>query len=211
MFTARKVASMQRRSPRLLERARASMPPPVVVRDFLSDSDIADLFAFASSLRVVDGEGLVRYGSGHVALFLHHGGAFASAHPALLRKMLTTARNCAHDAGLCSHAVALNVRCVEMHLYQEGGGLTTSGHYDQGSILTFSVQLSPPGPRESGGRFSTSDASGVESVHELGRGDAILFRSEQVHNVSTLARGAERNSLVIELWQGRECSIDRFK
>ena len=36
-------------------------------------------------------------------------------------------------------------------------------------------------------------------AHELGRGDAIVFNSEKVHNVSPITRGV-RVALVLELW-----------
>ena len=212
-------AAQQSRSPRLLECMRTKLPPPIVVRGFLSEADIDDIFSFGREMQVVDGMGLVRYGSTHVALWLHHGGvcddgiwrSFEASHAVLLEKMLSRVRRCAHDAGLCLPSIHLNVRCIELHLYKAGGGLTDTGHYDQGSVLTLSVQLSPPGPNKNGGRFSTTDAYGVETVHELARGDAIIFCSEQVHNVSTLASGTERNSLVIELWEGRTNRRDRFK
>lgn len=92
-----------------------------------------------------------------------------------------------------------------------GGGLEDSGHCDVGSSLTLSVQLSKPsGGPEGGGRFTTTDASGVVTTHELERGDAVLFCSEYVHNVTTLAKdAAERNSLVIELWKSRANQKDR--
>ena len=80
----------------------------------------------------------------------------------------------------------------------------------QGSTFTLSAMLSTPGPAEHGGRFSTTDrATGITTVHEMGRGDAILLCSEQVHNVSTLRHG-ERNSLVIEWWTGETNRRDRF-
>ena len=104
---------------------------------------------------------------------------------------------------------ALSVRCIELHLYTAGGGLTDPGHNDLGSVLTLSVMLSDPGPSERGGRFTTTDALGNTTAHELQKGDAILLCSETVHNVTTLAAG-ERNALVIELWTGKTNRRDRF-
>lgn len=71
------------------------------------------------------------------------------------------------------------------------------------------MQLTSPEPSEHGGRFTTTDSEGVTTVHELERGDAILFCSETVHNVTTLTNG-QRNSLVIELWTGAANRRDRF-
>lgn len=81
-------------------------------------------------------------------------------------------------------------------------------HRDTGSCLTLSVQLTDPGSNEAGGRFTTTDADRRTSVHELARGDAILFCSDMVHNVTTLQHGT-RNSLVLELWGSEENVRDR--
>ena len=45
-------------------------------------------------------------------------------------------------------------------------------------------------------------------LHEMARGDALLFDSEKAHNVSTLTRGV-RHSLVLELWSGPQNMHDR--
>ena len=50
-----------------------------------------------------------------------------------------------------------------------------------------------------GGTFLTWDEAGRPVPHELGRGDAIVFNSEKVHNVSPITRGV-RVALVLELW-----------
>ena len=137
----------ERRTQRRVERRlrqSAHLPAPVIVRGFLSDAEVRQIFAFSREMHVEDGAGLARYGDAHVALFLHHGGAmadnvwrdFATACPALLGKMLATARQHAGDAGMCPLAKPLNVRCIEMHLYTCGGGLTDPGHYDQGSTIS---------------------------------------------------------------------------
>ena len=45
-------------------------------------------------------------------------------------------------------------------------------------------------------------------VHEVTRGDGLLFRSEDYHNVSPVEKGV-RYALVIELWtRGTNC-VDR--
>ena len=45
-------------------------------------------------------------------------------------------------------------------------------------------------------------------LHELERGDAVLFHSEKVHNVTAVMDGL-RQSLVIELWDGSNNVADR--
>ena len=61
-----------------------------------------------------------------------------------------------------------------------------------------------------GGRFVTYDAAGAPVVHELDRGDAVVFASDQVHHVATVSRG-ERRALVVELWAGPATNHDRSR
>lgn len=51
-------------------------------------------------------------------------------------------------------------------------------------------------------------SAGEVAPHALKQGDAILFRSEKHHNVTTVREG-KRQSLVIELWLGPENTFDR--
>lgn len=101
----------------------------------------------------------------------------------------------------------LHVRCVELHTYLTGGSLLNPGHRDNGSVLTLSALLSEPS-LSSGGEFVTY-MDGYPVAHTLARGDAILFRSERLHNVSTVKNGT-RQSLVVELWQSGTNRRDRF-
>lgn len=159
----------------------------------------------------------------HQKLFLHHdagcslatGRTFAQACPELMAKLLETMHASPLADALWRSADSdrverppLFVRCVEFHDYQTGAGLIDPGHIDVGSTITLSVQLSDPGPTERGGRFTTTDASGCATAHELAQGDAIIFCSETVHNVSTLHDGT-RNSLVLELWTDPANRVDR--
>jgi hypothetical protein len=93
-----------------------------------------------------------------------------------------------------------DVRCIELHHYAKGGGLTDPGHRDCGSALTMSVLLSDPDD-VTGGDFVTYH-DGVPVAHKMGRGDAILFHSEKLHNISTVTSGL-RQSLVVELWPSK--------
>lgn len=102
----------------------------------------------------------------------------------------------------------LQLRCIELHNYSVGGGLTDPAHRDNGSVLTMSVQLSHPHEMH-GGRFVTY-SDGLPIVHCLARGDALLFHSEKLHNVGTVTRGL-RCSLVVELWRQPTNVSDRFK
>ena len=62
-----------------------------------------------------------------------------------------------------------------------------------------------------GGTFVTCDRSGGRHVeHHMKQGDALLFYSEKMHNVTPVTEGV-RFSLVVELWFGKPNVVDRFK
>lgn len=96
----------------------------------------------------------------------------------------------------------MHVRTIELHHYAAGGGLLDPGHRDCGSDLTISVLLSDPDD-VSGGDFVTFCGEDSEPVaHKMRKGDAILFESEKLHNISTVTAGV-RQSLVVELWPSK--------
>ena len=116
-----------------------------------------------------------------------------------------------------SPQISLHVRCVELHTYTPGDGLMIEGHRDQGSIVTMTVLLSDAHSFE-GGIFITcargepcdgdSTLGGTHVPHLASRGDAFLFHSEKMHNVSPVVRGV-RHTLVIELWLSEPNKMDR--
>ena len=140
----------------------------------------------------------------------------------------TIARFCAtciplsvyHPAGrgrrFTSPQIALNIRCVEFNTYTPNRApgkfskySLSRGHRDTGSLLTISILLTDPAEVE-GGTFITCARDGQEHVeHHVARGDALLFFSEKMHNVTPVSAGV-RHSLVVELWQGRANTLDRF-
>ena len=101
----------------------------------------------------------------------------------------------------------LAVRTIEYHTYTAGGSLLDPAHRDHGSVLSLSVLLLGR-EQHTGGAFITWEG-GKPVSHPLERGDGILFRSEQLHNVSAVTEGL-RNALVIELWEGSENRTDRY-
>ena len=141
----------------------------------------------------------VAYSSEHVALFLHREGLLALKCPVLCNKILSTMRSQGGNS-------ALQVRCIELHTYAVGGGLLDPGHCDDGSTLTISVLLSEAETFD-GGEFVTWN-KGHPVAHSMQQGDAILFYSERVHNVTTITRGV-RQSLVVEMWEQNANSKDR--
>lgn len=104
------------------------------------------------------------------------------------------------DEFIGSEQSKMQVRTIELHHYSAGGGLLIPGHRDCGSDLTISVLLSDSA-EVSGGDFVTYH-EGVPIAHKMERGDAILFESEKLHNISTVTSGV-RKSLVVELWPSK--------
>ena len=100
----------------------------------------------------------------------------------------------------------LAVRCVELHTYSAGAGLMDRDHKDSGSALSMSVMLSDPASF-AGGQFLTWDGD-TPIPHAAARGDGVLFRSEDYHNVSPVTEGT-RHVLVLELWVGAANRVDR--
>ena len=115
----------------------------------------------------------VAYSNAHTALFLHRDGFFARDHGRLLSKLVQTMR--AQPGNWGDPKTALSVRCVELHTYVQSGALMDQGHRDKGSVLTMAVLLSDSAATE-GGKFMTWKADGVTPLlHDMERGDAILF------------------------------------
>lgn len=203
----------------------------VTIRGLLSDDEIGECFrtaealeggargrfaAAASSLDVTRFPHHVRYGSDHVAIFLHRDDHFSRASPSLHDKLIRTM--CTQPSMYLSPQIGLKVRVIELHSYTPGDGLMIDGHRDQGSLLTMSVLLSDPSDFE-GGTFATcakgtpadSHTEGMPRehvLHPVQRGDAILFHSEKMHNVLPVTRGV-RHALVLELWQQEANRHDR--
>ena len=145
----------------------------------------------------------------HVLRYLHKGGQLQTRHPQLAAKLVSIMTSAAPAELLakCGGGEPLRVRCIELHTYTAGGGLLNPGHRDCGSILTMSVLLSDPA-RAVGGEFLTWREHGtVPVVHApLRTGDAVLFHSEKLHNVSTLRCGLRR-TLVVELWASSTTNV----
>lgn len=195
---------------------KLTLPPPVTARGLLSSAEIEEVLDYGRQIVGTLGkdEARMRYDSTHEVVYLHHGGemqdgvwrTFQRACAPLFERLLSEMRRRAHDGGLCDASEVLHVRCIELHSYTKGGGLTAAGHFDDGSAITLSVALVPSAK---GGVFTTTAASGAVTAHALGAGDAIVLHSHTVHNVTRVERGA-RQSLVMELWKQRENRRDRF-
>jgi len=169
------------------------------------------------------------YTDEHVVLYMHTNNWFTRTHPILWSRIrrgmeerhrrqgdgvaddtdtYINDRSALDDESwIESNRSKLNVRCIELHHYVEGGGLITPGHRDNGSDITMSVLLSDPAA-VSGGDFVTY-REGMAIAHKMNRGDAIIFDSEKLHNISTITKGL-RQSLVVELWSSSRNMRNRF-
>ena len=189
---------------------------PVYRRGLLSDAEALDLVQAAHKLeaelgnhRLVNQGRKVWYSMSHETLYLHHAGWLSDQFPRLLDRLVQTMKRCAEiwqqsvrteqQRTRVESASCLNVRCIELHTYFVAGALTTPAHRDSGSTISMSVLLSDVSTCD-GGKFVTWSAN-QPIIHELQRGDAILFPSERIHNVSPVLAG-QRQSLVLELWTG---------
>jgi len=139
----------------------------------------------------------------HESLFLHERGFFGRVCPDICQRVLTAMRGL-HAGGDGS---ALGVRCMEYHCYRTGGSLLDPELRDVGSTLTLSALLTDPSLLE-GGTFMTWRGGQAVCHDDLCKGDAIVFHSERVHNVSAVMDGV-RHSLVVELWEGEDNQNDR--
>ena len=175
---------------------------PRVLCGLLDAPLVAKLCALRSAVTPVHDDG-----AGHEVIFLHAAQAqlclsaeVEEVFAALIQAMKD------NDPRGGSLADELSVRCVELHHYSVGARLMDPDHKDSGSSLTMSVALTDPATL-SGGEFITWEGEKA-LLHKLNMGDAILFRSESIHNVAPVKAGV-RMTLVLELWVGGPNRVDR--
>ena len=98
----------------------------------------------------------------------------------------------------------VEVRCIEIHEYQPGGGLAHSTHCDSGSLVTVDVLLKSD---FTGGQLSTLETDGSLRTWPMSLGDAAFFPSHKYHCVTPVRTGV-RAVLIVEFWLGprRECA-----
>ena len=186
---------------------------PLVLRGILNEIEISSLLSIREAVSA-ETKCFMDHQDSHEVIFVHSDEARAavkrSGSEPLIARIISTMRRADPRAQLGDDGIRLSVRCCELHTYRVGGELMATGHRDAGSSITMSVLLSEPS-QVAGGTFLTwaPGTEGAEAVeHALGRGDAILFRSEDFHNVSPVRAGV-RQSLVVELWTGAANCHDR--
>lgn len=122
--------------------------------------------------------------------------------------------------GLAVHAESpqrLALRCLEAIDYyvrivdgspEEGAPSTQSlnWHDDGATLFTVAVALSTAGKDFEGGELEVGSPHGsLQRVHNLRRGDAVLWRGWDKHRVRPV-RSGHRKVLVAEWWHGPSCS-----
>merc|ERR1740129_2662422 len=99
--------------------------------------------------------------------------------------------------------VPLYVRCIEYHDYDHEGGIDRLDNYehrDGGSVYTLDILLDDPSEYD-GGMFSLLQGENHIDC-ALQKGDAVIFPSHKVHNVSRVSNG-RRRVLIFEFWLSR--------
>ena len=209
----------------------------VCVLPVLSIDEIETVLSVVHNATAADGRAFdFAYSDSHVVMFLHRDGLLQRTKPALYDRVVSVMNShLGHwDKPLCvrciefhacaphkSRAQLPRVRMLGAVLfeppgvvwssrYTAGGGLLNPGHRDKGSVLSMSVLLSSP-DAVLGGQFVTWTDGGTTPVaHAVGQGDGVIFFSEKLHNVNTIASG-RRLSLVLELWEGGTNTFDRHR
>jgi hypothetical protein len=203
----RQQLEMLQRQRFVADEAKKAAPRVVLLRALLDEIEIDRILTMATQHLPH-----IKYDDGHEISYLHT----VTQQPAIasiLHKCTSHLRAQPLLNAVGRDSALLNVRCQELHTYGIGSGLSVANHRDSGSTLTMSVLLSDCALV--GGVFiiwkESSIGSGAWNVpveHPLARGDAILFHSEDFHNVSPIQEGS-RQSLVIELWTGATNHLNR--
>merc|ERR1712166_617092 len=176
-------------------------------------SEVAQLLAAHKRLEGRCGSATRKHGqdsSNWNTTFLQTDCLFASELPQLRKRILDTvaAVDSEQQWGLLSRSAvdtepaAYALRVVELHTVGPGGSLPERKHYDEGSLVTIDVMLSPSDDFD-GGQLQTLETDGEMHDAVFSQGDATVFVSHKYHSVTPVTRG-KRQVLVCEVWSGRE-------
>ena len=175
--------------------SRAQRTAAVRVESCFTLSEVSQLLEAHKQLK--DQCGLVTKKHGEASsnwntTFLQTDGLFASELPKLRQRILDTAA--AVDAeqqwGLLSSCATdtYALRVVELHTVGPGGSLPERKHYDEGSLVTIDVMLSPQEDFD-GGQLQTLETDGEMHDAVFSQGDATVFVSHKYHSVTPVTRG----------------------
>lgn len=182
-----------------LEKAQAT--EVVVIEGLLTHEEVLSVLEMAAHLKNTPPVHL-----SHTVKFLHGKREFQKTLPGVFAKLTDAVLSAARDSwGVLASDDALPcVRVIEFHEYALGGSLKEKQHFDEGSLVTIDVMLSPDGAFK-GGEFRTWECDGEMRQWPLANeGDAVLFLSHKYHSISPLT-GGTRNVLIMETWLGQEC------
>lgn len=198
------------------DEARAQATQAVRIRGLLSPEEIQAVHQAGAALALQRGDSTIDRsawgqpeGTWRVT-FLNTDGAFESLLPDVYERIRRAALAVDLEYWNVTAGVRdVNYRVAEYHTMvatlngaPTGGGLHTTRHCDQGSLVTVDILLTDPSEIE-GGVLQTLEPDGELTSHTWAQGDALIFLSHKYHSVSELTRGT-RQVLVCELWQGTD-------
>jgi len=201
----------------------------VIVRNVLTDSEMASLSDLYSTIRSEETKRALRKGpltsecnelfdhpaldglrtTNHVSVFVHVNKRIDEELPEIYSKIVNLMHQTDKEQNWNLLSSSSNIRVMEYHEYTEGGSVADPFHADGGSLVTSSILLSSPSTFE-GGEFSTMELDKVTmNYHDnMNEGDAVVFVSEKWHSVEVVESG-NRQSFVTEIWPGPRCVIGR--
>lgn len=204
-------------------------------------SDIEEVLQFKEDFKEElgnvrrDPHGFRRVDSSWSTHYLHTSALFQSHKKVLLDKLLQAALDADKEQNwqiLNGDLTDVNIRVIELHTVNAGGGLLDRTHCDKGSLVTVDVMLSDDKIHFSGGEFVTLEViedDGLDAPegqqqqqqqkkserkkeekkckevlikHPFEQGDVVVFPSHKYHSVNPVTGGL-RQVMVVELWRGR--------
>jgi len=182
-----------------VDKAHAQSSHVVCLPGLLDPEEVSAIRGLAQTLDFID-----PIHPSHLIRFLHGGGLFQQSLPQVHEKLMQAVIKAGREQWGVIGEVP-RVRVIEFHEYSVGGNLKEKEHYDEGSLITIDVRLSPEDAFE-GGEFNTLECDGRMKEWPLERdGDAVVFLSHKYHSVQPVTSGT-RNVLIMETWLGKECS-----
>eukprot|EP00930_Biecheleria_cincta_P020756 TRINITY_DN15535_c0_g1_i3.p1 TRINITY_DN15535_c0_g1~~TRINITY_DN15535_c0_g1_i3.p1 ORF type:complete len:527 (-),score=73.53 TRINITY_DN15535_c0_g1_i3:468-2048(-) len=195
------------------------------LRNAVPESDLRDLEALIDEVEgQMDAADMIRkrnfgydfyenYAAGHVVTHLHHR---VSKNTTDLLWQLALAADASMPAwsvrGRLSSPERLSLRCLEAIKYEVGQTAVDSDpnalswHNDGATVFTVAVSLATAGVDFDGGDFEIrNDRDVVHRVTDIHRGDVVVWRGWEDHQVRPVSRG-RRTVIVAEWWFGPTCS-----
>jgi len=168
--------------------------------NFLSDEEITTLHETIPTLNDVSPHKMYD----HNVLYLHRKNLFGKTFPDIYEKICSLIWDADPNLwNISERKVPLYVRCIEYHDYDHEGGIDRLDNYehrDGGSVYTLDILLDDPSEYDGGMLSLLQGENHIDCA--LQKGDAVIFPSHKVHNVSRVSNG-RRRVLIFEFWLSR--------